>query len=245
MTSQSRILIVDDNPTNIDILEEMFEDSYQLAISSSGEDALDVAEDFHPDLVLLDVMMSGIDGYETCLKFRAHPMLQHTKIIMVSAKALLTERMQGYEAGADDYVTKPFDREELLAKVRVYLRLKSVEEMDRLKSGVLQWLCHETRTPLRDIIGPVETLLDDEIEYDERQNYLEMIHQSATHLHNLFEKVITLSELKAGKKAFTFETASLDSVVRDAIDSVLEDALECHVHIEYEDIDDSELYAVY
>jgi signal transduction histidine kinase len=242
MPNQNRILIVDDNPTNIDILEEMFEDRYQLAISSSGEEALSVAEDFSPDLVLLDVMMPGIDGYETCLKFRSHPTLQYTKIIMVSAKTLLTERMQGYEAGADDYVTKPFDRDELLAKVQVYLRLKSIEEMDRLKSGVLQWVCHETRTPLRGIIAPVEMLIDDnEMEYEERQHCLEMIHQSANRLYNLFEKVIILSELKAGKKSFAFEYGSLDNIVQSAIKSVEEDALECQVQIEYELLSESKL----
>ena len=242
MTRQSRILIVDDNPTNIDILEEMFEDCYQLAISSSGEDALNVAEDFRPDLVLLDVMMPGIDGYETCLKFRSHPMLQYTKIIMVSAKALLTERMQGYEAGADDYVTKPFDPEELLAKVRVYLRLKSVEEMDRLKSGVLQWLCHETRTPLRGIIGPIKTLLDDDIDYDERQHYLEIIDQNASQLHHLFENVVTLSELKSGKKPYAFEKIPLDSLVRNAIETVSTDAIENNISIEYEELSESTTY---
>lgn len=67
MPNRNRILIVDDNPTNIDILEEMLEASYQVATSTSGEEALEVAEDFKPDLVLLDVMMPGIDGYETCL----------------------------------------------------------------------------------------------------------------------------------------------------------------------------------
>jgi signal transduction histidine kinase len=161
---------------------------------------------------------------------------------MVSAKALLTERMQGYEAGADDYVTKPFDRDELLAKVQVYLRLKSIEEMDRLKSGVLQWVCHETRTPLRGIIAPVEMLLDDhEMEYEERQHYLEMIHQSAIRLYNLFEKVIKLSELKSGKKVFVFEYGSLDIVIQSAIKNVAEDALECQVRIKYEVLSESRL----
>lgn len=190
MPNRNRILIVDDNLTNVDILEEMLEDSYQLATSTSGDEALDVAEDFAPDLVLLDVMMPGIDGYEVCRQLRAHPTLQYTKVIMVSAKALLTERMEGYESGADDYVTKSFDREELLAKVQVYLRLKSVEEVDRLKSDVLQWVCHETRTPLSGIVAPAQILIDDTaMEADERQHYLEMIHQSAVRLHNLFEKV--------------------------------------------------------
>ncbi len=237
MTSRNRILIVDDNLTNVDILEEMLEDSYQLATSTSGEEALDAAEGFEPDLVLLDVMMPGIDGYEVCRQLRAHPTLQYAKIIMVSAKALLTERMQGYDAGADDYVTKPFNREELLAKVQVYLRLKSVEEVDRLKSDVLQWVCHETRTPLNGIVAPTQVLMDDvTMEAEERQNYLEMIHQSAVRLHHLFDNVVKLSELKAGKKSFCFEWSSLGTVIRSAIETVTSDALECDIQVEYEEL---------
>lgn len=242
MPHQSRILIVDDNPTNVEILEQMFEGNYQLAVSSSGEDALNVAEDFNPDLVLLDVMMTGIDSYETCLKFRSHPTLKYTKIMIISAKALLTERMQGYDAGADDYVTKPFDREELLAKVQVHLRLKSIEEIDRLKSSVLQWVCHETRTPLRSIIAPAEVLIDDnKMNYEERQQYLELIHQSATWLHDLFEKVVKLSELKSGKKRFVFEYCLLSTVIKKAINSVVDNAFECQVRIEYEELSESRL----
>ncbi len=136
-------------------------------------------------------------------------------------------------------VTKPFDREELLAKVQVYLRLNSVEEVDRLKSGVLQWVCHETRTPLSGIIAPTQMLIDDnDMEQDERQHYLEMIHQSAVRLHSLFDKVIKLSELKSGKKTFIFGKESLGSIIQSAILGVYEYVLERQVQIDYEEISD-------
>jgi CheY-like chemotaxis protein len=137
MQRQDRILIVDNNPVNVAILEEMLGEGCHLATAASGEEALALTSDFRPDLILLDIMMPGIDGYETCRRIRATPALRHTKIIMVSAKALVAERLQEYEAGADDYVTKPFEEEELLAKVRVYLRLKSIEEVDQLKYDIL------------------------------------------------------------------------------------------------------------
>ncbi|MEE8113892.1 MAG: response regulator [Nitrososphaerales archaeon] len=128
MQRQSRILLVDDNPTNLAILEEMLGDEYRWEAATSGEEALEIAPDFQPDLILLDVMMPGINGYETCRRIRANPALRNVKIVMVSAKALVSERLEGYDAGADDYLTKPFDEEELLAKVRVYL---SREQMKR------------------------------------------------------------------------------------------------------------------
>src|SRR6266446_3181029 len=134
MRTLHRILLVDDQPTNIVILQEILGDAYVLAIAASGEEALAMASDFHPALILLDIMMPGIGGYETCRRLRAHPTLRHAKIIMVSARALLSERLQGYDAGADDYITKPFDEEELMAKVRVYLRLRSLEEVEQFTS---------------------------------------------------------------------------------------------------------------
>ena len=128
MSQLSRLLIVDDHPTNIFCLKELLEDDYQLTTAMSGEEALALAPVCRPDLVLLDVMMPGIDGYETCRRLRALPELHHTKILMVSARAMLQERMQGYEAGADDYIVKPFEEEELLAKIRVYVRLTPIDE---------------------------------------------------------------------------------------------------------------------
>jgi len=131
MNTQNKILIVDDNATNIAILEETLADLYGLKAAKSGEEALAVAEDFRPDMILLDVMMPGIDGFETCRRIRANPVLNHVRIILVSGKTQVSERLKGYEAGADDYITKPFEEEELLAKVRVYLRLKPIDAAAR------------------------------------------------------------------------------------------------------------------
>ncbi len=120
---QHKILIVDDLPMNVLILTKILQTDYQLETAASGEEALAKATAFQPALMLLDIMMPGIDGYETCRRIRATPALCSLKIIMVSARALPEERMQGYEAGADDYIIKPFERHELLARVRACLGL--------------------------------------------------------------------------------------------------------------------------
>lgn len=161
MKHENKILIVDDNPINLEVLEERLE-GYHLAMAESGEEALKLVPTFQPDLILLDIMMDGMDGYQVCRELRKNPAYKQIKIIMVSAKALLSERMEGYKVGADDYVTKPFDGHELLAKVKVYLRLKSVEEIDQIKSDLLKLLLHETNTPLNTIIAPAEMLKENE-----------------------------------------------------------------------------------
>jgi CheY-like chemotaxis protein len=137
MKSEHKILVVDDDPVNVDILREILEDKYSLAVARTGEEALDIATRFMPDLILLDIMMPGIDGYEVCRRIRASNWYKFTKIILVSAKAMTEERLEGYKVGADDYITKPFVEEELEAKIKVYLKLKSVEEVEKVKSEAL------------------------------------------------------------------------------------------------------------
>jgi signal transduction histidine kinase len=227
MQRQSKILIVDDNPTNVLILEEILGNAYQLQTATCGEDALVLAQDFKPDLVLLDIMMPGLDGYETCRLLRKKRTLRHTKIVMVSAKSMLKERLHGYDVGADDYITKPFEQEELLAKVRVYLRLKSVEEVDQLKSDMLALLSHETRTPLNGILLPVQMIRDDEtMEPAMRNEFLDMIYESAEKLLHLFERISLLSKMKTGQWTFEYTPGDLCDVVQHALSTVSAQAAE-------------------
>ncbi len=127
MQEKRKILAVDDNLTNLAVVEELLGSHYILMTASTGEDALKIAQEFQPDLIVLDIMMPGIDGYEVCRQIRMNPSLRYTKIIIVSVKATVPERLEGYQAGADDYLTKPYDEEELLAKIHAHLRLKAFE----------------------------------------------------------------------------------------------------------------------
>jgi len=124
---KSKILAVDDNSINLAVIEELLGSQYNLMTVSTGIDALKVAQEFRPDLIILDIMLHGMDGYEVCQQIRKSSSLRHTKIIIVSAKAMTSERLKGYQVGADDYLTKPFDGEELLAKVCAHLHPKPIE----------------------------------------------------------------------------------------------------------------------
>jgi len=233
MQRRNKILAVDDNQTNLAIIAELLEEDYDLKTAASGEQALEMARDFEPDLILLDIMMPGIDGYEVCRRFRQDPYLKHAKIIMVSARAMLAERLKGYEVGADDYIVKPFEEDELLAKVRVYLRLKSVEEVDQLKSNLLDLLGHETRTPLTGIISPAELLmLDKNLDSEKQKALIEMLYRNSKRLFGLFEKIVKLCALKSGKYEFDLEFCNLCDVVDDVICGSQESASQRNVTIE-------------
>ncbi|MCP4751172.1 MAG: hybrid sensor histidine kinase/response regulator [Proteobacteria bacterium] len=123
MHNKNKILIVDDNLTNQKVLKVILASDYDLETADSGEEALEKVYQFSPDMVLLDIMMPGIDGYEVCRRIRADESISDTKILLISAKAMLDDRLKGYDVGADDYITKPFEDMELLAKVGVFSRL--------------------------------------------------------------------------------------------------------------------------
>ncbi len=191
MQEKRKILAVDDNPTNLAVIEELLGSQYDLITVSTGQDALKLAEEFRPDLILLDIMMSGIDGYEVCRRIRMNSSLRYTRIIIVSAKAMVSERLEGYQAGADDYLTKPYDAEELLAKVRVHLRLKPIKAIQQTEQNLLNTLYGKTNALLNSLIELAETLKSDEnIAIDKRKDLAEKLHSSVKELQSFFEQTI-------------------------------------------------------
>jgi len=122
MSLKPRILMVDDDPTNLRFLTEVLEDRYGLLAINSGESVLECLPKFRPDLILLDVMLPGIDGYEVCRRIRQQPEQAGVRIILISAKAMVSEQQKGYAAGADLYLTKPFDHIDLLKQINLLLQ---------------------------------------------------------------------------------------------------------------------------
>jgi two-component system sensor histidine kinase/response regulator len=233
MQPRNKILAVDDNVIDIMTIERLLSEHYDLKTASTGEQALEMAADFQPDIILLDNMMPGLDGGDVCRQIRSDSRLRHTKIIMVSGKSRVSERIEAYQAGADDYITKPFNEDELLAKIRVYLRLKSVEELDQFKTDVLTLLCHEARTPLNGLIAPIEMLMsEEEVDAEEKKMLIEMVNSAAKRLHRFFENVMQLSYLKSGKLPLNPELADLCDVVHEAVRNLVTKAAEHNVTIE-------------
>jgi len=234
MQPRNKILAVDDNVIDILTIEKLLGERYDLKTATTGQDALKIAADFKPDIILLDNMMPVLDGGQVCRQIRADSGLRHTKIIMVSGKSRVSERIEAYQAGADDYITKPFNEDELLAKIRVYLRLKSVEEVDQFKTNVLTLLSHEARTPLNGLIAPAEMLMsgDEEIDAEEQKLLIELVHSAARRLHHFFENVMLLSSLKSGKWQFKPESADLCDIVHEAVCEVATKAAERKIKIE-------------
>jgi two-component system cell cycle response regulator len=134
----TRILVVDDNPLNLKLLAaKLAHEYYIVTTAGDGVEALDKIEREKPDLVLLDVMMPNMDGFETCKRIKADPNLTHIPVVMVTALSDVADRVKGLEAGADDFLTKPINDIALMARVRSLLRLKMIMDEWRLRESMI------------------------------------------------------------------------------------------------------------
>src|SRR5262245_26147727 len=124
--SEARVLVVDDAKSNVDILVGALRDDYKLSVALNGESALQSIERSPPDLVLLDILMPGIDGYEVCRRLRASPRTREIPVMFLSSLEEVHDKARGFEIGGNDYVTKPFELVEVKARVRSLLDRKSV-----------------------------------------------------------------------------------------------------------------------
>ena len=129
--SESRVLIVDDAKTNVDILVEALRGEYKLSVALDGHAALRAVEKSPPDLVLLDIMMPGLDGYEVCRRLRAHAPTREVPVMFLSSLEDVRNKAQGFEVGGNDYLTKPFEVLEIKARVRSLLKAKAYADAVR------------------------------------------------------------------------------------------------------------------
>ena len=115
-------MVVDDNPKNLQVLGSLLrENGFKVAVALDGATVLEYMKTRHPDLVLLDVMMPGLDGYAVCRKIKDNPKTRDIPVLFITALADVEYRLKGFEAGGEDYITKPFIKEEVLARVRVFV----------------------------------------------------------------------------------------------------------------------------
>ncbi len=123
-----KVLAIDDEPLNLDIIEEILEERFEIAQANDGAEGIMTAGHFKPDLILLDVNMPVMDGLETCRRLKADAETSHIPVVFLSALSRVEERMAGYAAGADDYISKPFDEQELLVKIELALSSKTTKD---------------------------------------------------------------------------------------------------------------------
>ncbi|HEY9828617.1 MAG TPA: hybrid sensor histidine kinase/response regulator [Stenomitos sp.] len=225
LTKQPSILVVDDEPDNFDVIETLLsfnakdeaQSDYQLHYAANGQEALQFLDTYNPDLILLDVMMPGINGLETCRQIKAMPKWQPVPIIMVTALSSKSDLAACLSAGADDFISKPVNGIELRARVQSMLRIKrqfdSIQTLSNIQDNTIRVLestlqelhgnlasrlSHELNTPLNGIIGTIDLLSSyiENMDSNEIQEMLRLAEESAQRLEKLTKKFLIYLELE-------------------------------------------------
>ncbi len=189
--THSTILVIDDNPANLAIAVNFLEEyGFTILVSGTGKSGIMRAQYAHPDLILLDIIMPDIDGFETCRQLKQDAETRDIPVIFMTALSDMQDKVTGFELGAVDYVTKPIQKEELLARVRVHLQLRTLtqtleEQNHRLKAEVQQRVT--TETALQQLNQQLETLVD--------QRTVQLRHSNEKLKLSLQEKDILLKEV--------------------------------------------------
>lgn len=204
------ILVVDDTPDNLTLLSGLFKDDYRVRIAHNGAKALDICcSDHPPDLVLLDVMMPGIDGFEVLERMRAHPNAGHIPVIFVTALDGNECRIRGLELGAVDYVTKPIDPDIIKMRVRNFMRYvelhrqlqddyDAMQEAARLREDVERITRHDIKGPLAGVIGVLQGLADDDSLGRKQLAQVRLAEESAFHALDLITLSSELYKIETG-----------------------------------------------
>jgi two-component system, sensor histidine kinase and response regulator len=223
------ILLVDDTPANLQLLSGMLrQQGYKLRPAPSGKLALRAAHTLPPDLILLDIRMPEMDGYEVCERLKADPVLKEIPVIFLSALSETMDKVKAFAAGGVDYITKPFKLDEVLARVETHLALQrqkrqlqesfeSLQRLETLRDSLVHMVVHDLRSPLM-VVGDFLALL----EKCESQNlssngsrFVVQARRAIDELVDMVNSMLDISRMEAGELKLNRSCCQLDLLIRE------------------------------
>ncbi len=224
MYRDARILIVDDVYRNIQLAGIILQkDSFRFSFATDGESALRLAGEGGIDLILLDIMMPGMDGYTVCGRLKDNPLTADIPVIFLTAMNDTESIVKGFDLGAVDYLTKPFQAAELLARVRTHLKLRITERELRManaaKDRFFSIIAHDLRSPFTALLGVSEFLKDglEELEPEMAKEMIGGIHSASRNAFNLLENLLEWSRVQIGAVPLNPVEVHLSAEVRENI----------------------------
>jgi len=205
--SPETILIVDDNPTNLNVLFNfLHEQGFKVLVAENGESALQRSILAQPAIILLDVLMPGIDGFETCRRLQSYPDTKHIPIILMTALNDTADKVTGFAAGAVDYITKPAQYEEVLARVNTHLRLRRLQESLQTQiheyehltaelNAYAHTVAHDLKAPLGLMMGFAE-LLDPQLPAQEFGQLTQRIRANGRKMKSIIDGLLLLASVR-------------------------------------------------
>ncbi len=255
-----KILVVDDIAKNIQIIGNiLLGEKYDVSFALSGEDAIKLVHKEKFDLILLDIIMPGMNGFEVCTKIKSDPETNNIPIIFLTAKSDTDSIVKGFKIGGQDYLTKPFNEDELLARVNTQLQLKSQQEqlksineelevkvkrrtfeleqankklalLDNAKNTFLKLINHELRTPLNAINGFIEILYPS-LKSTEHKESINYLKKSSDRLIDLSDTALLITELQLGQYSYQFKDVLINQLVDDIFIIISERVIEKNITI--------------
>jgi DNA-binding response OmpR family regulator len=249
---RGNIMIVDDNPANLKLLEDMLrQQGHEVHAFPRGRLALDAAARNPPDLILLDINMPEMNGFEVCERLKASGSGAGIPVIFLSALTETEDKVKAFRTGGVDYISKPFQFEEVIARVETHLKLYELQRalerqnehleetvaartrqlaeanqrltiLDRSKNDFLNLISHEFRTPLNGLLGVGAVILEEMPATKENRELREMFERSRRRILSILEDALLLTEIDVSAEQFTSSLVSLSAVVSRAIESTFE-----------------------
>ena len=230
--AKSLILAVDDISKNLQVVGTLLRrEGYRIVPATSGAQALERVRAETPDLILLDLMMPDMDGLEVCRRLKADALTLPIPVIFLTASNEMEHLVQGFEVGAVDYVTKPFNPPELLARVRTHLELKHArdtiirygQELSRLneeKNEFMGIAAHDLRSPLGTIQGFSDLLLDDpEMAREEREDFTRRISDTATRMSEMVQNLLDANRIERGELKLNLAPTELSAPLSGVVEA--------------------------
>ncbi|MGI2909109.1 hybrid sensor histidine kinase/response regulator [Tolypothrix sp. VBCCA 56010] len=232
--STARILLVDDNADMRDYVARLLSKQWQVTAVANGATALAVVSEQLPDLVLTDVMMPEMDGFQLLSALRANSNTKGIPIILLSARAGEEAAIEGLQAGADDYLIKPFSARELLTRVESHLqmvRLRQELSSNRFKDEFLATVTHELHAPLVGILGWTRLLRSKELDEATALRALDTIERNAKNQAKLIEDLLDISTIISGKISLQSQPVKLTKIIEEVINTMSSNAKQKGINI--------------
>ncbi|MDJ0619300.1 MAG: response regulator [Calothrix sp. MO_192.B10] len=239
--SQAVILVVDDNPTNLKVLcGAIAAAGWEILVATDGESAIEQAEYAHPDLILLDIMMPGIDGFETCQRLKANPDTHDIPILFMTALSDTVDKVRGLSTGAVDYITKPFQTEEVLARVNVHLKLRYLSKKLERQNQELELRVQERTAELAEALENLKQSQLQTVKNEKMSSLGELVAGIAHEINNPLGLVIGNLELMNDYISDFFEHLQLyQHHYSQPTQDIIKHAKKIDVEQTIEDINDS------
>ncbi len=227
--NKTLILLVDDIPDNIRVLGIILKNQgYSLAVATNGKEMSETLCHHLPDLILLDIMLPDADGFELCRNLRQDQRTASVPVIFLTAKTALEDKVKGFEAGAVDYITKPFGESEVLARVRTHLQLKKTKDMlvkycddleksNRTKDKLFAVIAHDLRSPIATLHSFVHLMKKSDLDEKKRQTYIKHAEQSLDNTLILLDNLLKWAKNQRNEIAYLPEQMDMVHIINKNI----------------------------